>query len=366
MAVMYFLILHSIQYQNSLEEKILPKKTTKKYIVLENNNPKDSQLLNLRAIDHSINDNDLYIVPIFARTGDLELNQNFVEDIKDFFDKYEILQKSNVFVTFIDADEVRLYRKNIIEQIYTDKIGKLFVITPDYKLNFKNPNINHIVYNKWMFMKWKPVDYKNLKKVYINMTRRPRLHRLLLLQKLIQNNLMEVGYNTFHSYQSDEYNTEFPEIFDYKFDILDHPPTNRYITEDSPEKAHEESFISLVTEHYVNKDVCFITEKIFRPIIHQMPFIILSSPGTLDMLKSQGYDTFTEWIDESYDNDINLEKRLEIIVNNIYKFSQYSIEDLVSIRHEMKEICQKNYDNWLENKKIMEPVIIWNELKKLI
>lgn len=61
----------------------------------------------------------------------------------------------------------------------------------------------------------------------------------------------------------------------------------------------------------------FITEKTYKPIVHQMPFIIAGSAGTLKYLRSMGFETFPEIFDESYDNELNSYKRIEMIIQQI-------------------------------------------------
>jgi hypothetical protein len=64
----------------------------------------------------------------------------------------------------------------------------------------------------------------------------------------------------------------------------------------------------------------FITEKTYKPIAHQHPFMLMGMPGTLAHLRSLGFETYDHLFDESYDTEEFFEDRLEIIYNNIINF----------------------------------------------
>ena len=71
------------------------------------------------------------------------------------------------------------------------------------------------------------------------------------------------------------------------------------------------------------KDAWFITEKTVKPIQTKTPFLLLSTPGYLNYLKEKGFQTFDSLIDESYNQQDNIEDQakmlvdqLEFIVNN--------------------------------------------------
>ena len=89
----------------------------------------------------------------------------------------------------------------------------------------------------------------------------------------------------------------------------------------SPLDWFSDSYFNIVNEtcfsnEWPNNEL-FITEKTFKPILHQMPFIVAGSAGTLKYLRSQGYYTFPELFDESYDNERNSYKRIQMIIEQI-------------------------------------------------
>jgi len=61
------------------------------------------------------------------------------------------------------------------------------------------------------------------------------------------------------------------------------------------------------------KEQLFVSEKTFKPIIMNHPFIVHGSSGTLNYLHSMGFETFDHIIDESYDQGETVPVRLEAI-----------------------------------------------------
>lgn len=76
----------------------------------------------------------------------------------------------------------------------------------------------------------------------------------------------------------------------------------------------ELSVESLCSDH---DETFFITEKTTKPIAMKHPFMILSNKDFLKNLRALGFKTFHEHIDESYDTEPMVAKRVEIIVKNL-------------------------------------------------
>ena len=73
----------------------------------------------------------------------------------------------------------------------------------------------------------------------------------------------------------------------------------------------------MISETETSDQCIFITEKTYKPIYTGHPFIIWGNPGTLTYLRSIGYKTFPTLFDESYDNELDPVKRLEMIILQI-------------------------------------------------
>ena len=102
----------------------------------------------------------------------------------------------------------------------------------------------------------------------------------------------------------------------------------------------------LVTETIFYEDKLHLTEKIFKPIVCKRPFILISSKGNLEYLRSYGFQTFDKWIDESYDFEDDPDKRINKIITQVEKLCQLSAEELIKMHKEMEEILEYNYNHF--------------------
>lgn len=76
---------------------------------------------------------------------------------------------------------------------------------------------------------------------------------------------------------------------------------------------YAQTCFSLVSETFVKPNL-FISEKIFKPMAYHHPLIVYGTPGTLNYIRSIGFETFGHRIDESYDNEIIVTNRLDRIL----------------------------------------------------
>jgi hypothetical protein len=88
----------------------------------------------------------------------------------------------------------------------------------------------------------------------------------------------------------------------------------------------------------------FISEKIFRPINSMNPFIVVAYPHFIKKLHELGFKTFDKWWDESYDNEKDDEKRLNMIFNLLKDISEKPMDELQKMYKEMIPILQHNFD----------------------
>ena len=72
--------------------------------------------------------------------------------------------------------------------------------------------------------------------------------------------------------------------------------------------------IEVVAETLFDDSRLHLTEKSLRPIACAKPFILAGTAGSLDYLRSYGFQTFHPYINESYDKEKDPAKRLEMIV----------------------------------------------------
>lgn len=115
---------------------------------------------------------------------------------------------------------------------------------------------------------------------------------------------------------------------------------------------YDHTCFSIVAETTADSNLpLFVTEKTFKPIGFSHPFIICGQSGTLKFLKELGFETFENLFDESYDEQSNLNDKLQIIVDNVSQFKQTEYDVLTN------EKIQHN-KNLLNNKELVTSRII--------
>ena len=132
------------------------------------------------------------------------------------------------------------------------------------------------------------------------------------------------------------------------------PPTQRHF---NPE-WYDQTYLSMVIETMGNFSVAtptFITEKSFKPIAFQHPFIIYGDKNTLKLLREWGFETYDNLWDESYDQLSNLVDRRDAIIKILQsvEVKNYDSETLRRIEHNYRRF----FDQELVTRRIIEKVI---------
>jgi hypothetical protein len=113
---------------------------------------------------------------------------------------------------------------------------------------------------------------------------------------------------------------------------------------------HYNSYWHIVTttQFYYDMGRISINEKHFRSIVALQPFIILGEPQTLVALKEMGYKTFDKWIDESYDNELSDDARMNKIVKVIDYLNNKTPKELSVMMREMLPVLIHNATHYYE------------------
>lgn len=98
---------------------------------------------------------------------------------------------------------------------------------------------------------------------------------------------------------------------------------------------HENSFLSLVNETLYHHEINFFSEKIYKPISIGHPFILNGNPYQLKRLKQNGFETFSEWWDESYDSIEDVAYRTKAITELLLSIRDWNRDKMVKAREQM-------------------------------
>lgn len=85
------------------------------------------------------------------------------------------------------------------------------------------------------------------------------------------------------------------------------------------------------------------SEKVFKPILYKMPFIVIGPAGTLAALRKKGYMTFNNVIDESYDTIVDDKLRFDAIIKLFKEISTKSTQELEDILAKTRAAREHNF-----------------------
>ena len=93
-----------------------------------------------------------------------------------------------------------------------------------------------------------------------------------------------------------------------------------------------------------------ITEKTNKPVACCKPFIAFSTPYFLEDVRQLGFETFSPYIDESYDIEIDNQKRLNMIVDEIERITNLSADEYATLVENCHSIAVRNQQKLLSKK----------------
>lgn len=197
--------------------------------------------------------------------------------------------------------------------------------------------------------------------------RSPREHRVAIMNKLATDNLLEKGdwscltkihYNEFYTrHLSSRFNLEadpikveqlcqtLPHLLQAERDI-NVGAISAWTDENAD--SHKNSYFYICSETYVHGEYKSLTEKIFKPIVNFQPFLFIAYPGALQMLRDIGFRTFAGFIDESYDLEQDVAKRMNMVYSEITRLCSMSKEEIHEWYWRMEEILIHNHNLVLE------------------
>ena len=110
-------------------------------------------------------------------------------------------------------------------------------------------------------------------------------------------------------------------------------------------KFLKQCFVYVITETVAEYPYPYFSEKTWKAMVSQVPFMIVGSPGSLHKLRNLGFKTFNQWWSEDYDALPTATQRIESMVCELKKLSTYSDDILLDMRNEMESTIQHNYDH---------------------
>lgn len=108
-------------------------------------------------------------------------------------------------------------------------------------------------------------------------------------------------------------------------------------------QLHQESFVSVINEHRYAQPMGGGSEKILAAIINESPFILVSTAHNLKFLKEKmKMETFSDYWDESYDEEENHTIRLNKIFKVIEYIGKMSLSEQQKMYESMRDLLRRN------------------------
>ncbi len=117
----------------------------------------------------------------------------------------------------------------------------------------------------------------------------------------------------------------------------------------SLQSYYQDIFVDIVTETRFAQPQGNFSEKLLQSVQYMKPFILLAPPHTLEYFKSFGYQTFSDFWDESYDDIEDHGERLARIFTIIQDLLKKPIEELREVYKEMMPVLEHNRQLFLTN-----------------
>ena len=125
----------------------------------------------------------------------------------------------------------------------------------------------------------------------------------------------------------------------------------------------ENTMAYVVTETVFTGERLHLTEKVFKPICQQIPFVLVSTQGSLEYLRSYGFHTFGDIWDESYDQEADDYKRIEMIADLLQSFDNMSTQQLQETYEAAIPVIEHNYNHFYNGG---FEQILWQELMTML
>jgi hypothetical protein len=125
----------------------------------------------------------------------------------------------------------------------------------------------------------------------------------------------------------------------------------------------QDSLVYVPTETVYFGRRLHITEKTFKAIALEMPFVLVAPAGSLEYMREYGFRTFAGIFDESYDTETNDIKRVEKVTKLLTDLDTLTVKERQAIHRACLPIVEYNFNHFY-NGGLTD--ILWAELKAML
>ena len=348
-------------------------------------------------------ENDIHFIDATIGTREIFLTRDTIELVDEIKEAYSQGKTKFFFYMFTEAVMVYiLFKVHRIAKLLQDiipsenffylsgaingeeayeKIAQQYGFT--FKINILSASMFHYYLRNTTYTY--PLDYNTFEvkvkpKKFLCFNKLEREQRLRLLERMLKNNYVKLGYYSFESSKSNNFNiianrldpTRFPYIkankhkFPLRLNIKGDRTNPVNIIPDDLE-YFKNSYFSIVNEtlfygfrsssthaihHQPNAEYSsvFISEKTFKCLALKHPFVIFGRPGTIKGLHKLGFKTFSPYFDESYDDIIDDDTRFDVIFNEITRLINLSDDEWLELLRNIEPILEYNHMIFINKK----------------
>jgi hypothetical protein len=162
-------------------------------------------------------------------------------------------------------------------------------------------------------------EYKKLFLIYCRDTTGSRTYRKIFISSIEKNNIInDCQLESFLNYNITSDSSAI-------YDAID----------------HNQTAISVVLETVFDSRI-HLTEKTLRPLACGHPFILAAGPGSLELLKKYGFQTFSPYINETYDTVQDNNQRLQLIIEEMKRIQLLSESERTELIAQCNQIAKIN------------------------
>jgi hypothetical protein len=124
----------------------------------------------------------------------------------------------------------------------------------------------------------------------------------------------------------------------------------------------QDSLVYVPTETVYFGNRLHITEKTFKAIALEMPFVLVAPAHSLEYMRGYGFKTFAGIFDESYDEETDDVKRIEKVTRLLKDLDNLSTAERQQIHQACLPVVQHNYEHFYGG---AFDAVLWQELMSM-
>jgi hypothetical protein len=188
-----------------------------------------------------------------------------------------------------------------------------------------------------------------------------RDHRVLFLYHVFKNKLTNINISAPRvcpcqgvdiSVIAEKYRNQYPDITN----VLDNAELPRLFDGETESQMSScwltnfaeaaDSLVYVPTETVYFGRRTHITEKTFKAIALEMPFVLVAPAGSLQYLREYGFKTFSGIFDESYDTEINDIHRIERVIKLLKDLDSLTVKERQQIHRACLPVVEHNFNHF--------------------